>query len=70
MAQRVKNPPAMQEMWVRFLDRDHALKEGMEPTPVCLPGEYPWTEEPGGLVHGVAEGSDTTEQLVTHTHAW
>ena len=49
---------------------DHALKEGMEPTPVRLPGEYPWTEEPGGLVHGVAKGSDTTEQLVMHTHAW
>ena len=20
-----------------------------QPTPVCLPGEFPWTEEPGGL---------------------
>ena len=27
------------------------------PTPVFLPGESPWTEEPGGLrtVHGVAK---------------
>ena len=25
-----------------------------QPTPVLLPGESPWTEEPGGLVHGVA----------------
>ena len=69
MAQRVKNPPAMQEMWVRFLDRDNALEEGMEPTPVFLPGEYPWTEEPSGLVHGVAKGSDTTEHLVMHAHS-
>ena len=22
---------------------------GMQPTPVFLPGESPWTEEPGGL---------------------
>ena len=26
-----------------------------QPTPVLLPGESPWTEEPGGL-HGVAKG--------------
>ena len=32
-----------------------------QPTSVFLPGESPWTEEPGGLVHGVAE-SDTTER--------
>ena len=25
------------------------LEEGMQPTPVSLPGESPWTEEPGGL---------------------
>ena len=25
------------------------LKRAWQPTPVCLPGESPWTEEPGGL---------------------
>ena len=25
------------------------LEEGVAPTPVFLPGESPWTEEPGGL---------------------
>ena len=31
------------------LPRVKSLEEGMEPTPVFLPGESPWTEEPGGL---------------------
>ena len=26
-----------------------------QPTPVFLPGESPWTEEPGELVYGVAK---------------
>ena len=25
------------------------LRRAWQPTPVFLPGEYPWTEEPGGL---------------------
>ena len=29
MAQMVKNPPAMQETWVRFLGWDDPLEEGM-----------------------------------------
>ena len=24
-------------------------RRAWQPTPVCLPGEFPWTEEPGGL---------------------
>ena len=36
-------------------------RRAWQPTPVFLPGESPWTEEPGGLiVYGVTE-SDTTE---------
>ena len=47
MAQMVKNPPAMQEIWVQSLDWEDPLEEGMS-------GEFPWTKEPGGLhtVHG------------------
>ena len=29
MAQTVKNPPSMQETWVRSLDQEDALKKGM-----------------------------------------
>ena len=29
MAQAVKYPPAMQEMWVRSLDQEDPLKKGM-----------------------------------------
>ena len=47
--QVIKNPPAMWETWVRSLDWKNPLEEGMGTTPVFLPGEYSWTEEPGGL---------------------
>ena len=36
-------------MWVLSLGREDYLEEGMEPTPIFLPGESPWTEDPGGL---------------------
>ena len=39
----------MQETQVQSLGRGDPLEEGMEPTPVFLPGESPWTEEPDGL---------------------
>ena len=39
----------MRETWVRFLGWEDALEEGMQPTPVLLSRESPWTEEPGGL---------------------
>ena len=48
VAQMVKNPPAMQETWVQPLGREDPLKKAWQPTPVFLPGESPWTEEPGG----------------------
>ena len=43
----VKNPPAMRETWVRKIP----LEEGMQPTPVFLPGESPWTEETEATAH-------------------
>ena len=49
MAQTVKNPPAMQETqfnsWVGMI----SWRRAWQPTQVFLPGESPWTEEPGGL---------------------
>ena len=49
MAQTVKNVPAVQETCVRSLGREDSLEEAWQPTAVFLPGESPWTEEPGGL---------------------
>ena len=45
----LKNLPAMQETWVRSLGWEDPLEEGWQSMPVFLPGESPWTEEPGGL---------------------
>jgi len=45
----VKNQPAMQETWVRFLGRDDPLEKGMATHSSILAWRIPWTEEPGGL---------------------
>ena len=45
VAQTVKNPCMMQETWVGKIH----WRRAWQPTPVFLPGETPWTEEPGGL---------------------
>ena len=49
MAQMVKSMPAMQETRVQFLVGKIPCRRAWEPTPVFLPGESPWREEPGGL---------------------
>ena len=52
MAQRVKNPPAMQETqetWVRSLGWEDPLEKEMATRSSILAWEIPWTEEPGGL---------------------
>ena len=49
VSQTVNNLPAMWETWARSLGWEDSLEEGMEHTPVFLPGESLWTEEPGGL---------------------
>ena len=36
-------------MRVRSLGGEDPLEEGMATHSVFLPGEFPWTEEPGGL---------------------
>ena len=36
-------------------------RRARQPTPVFLPGESPWTEEPGGLCPSSHKESDTTE---------
>ena len=49
VAQKVKNPPAMWETWVRSLDQEDPLEKGMATHSSNLAWRIPWTEEPGGL---------------------
>ena len=48
LAQSIKNLPAMQED-LGLIPGLGRWKRAWQPTPVFLPGESPWTEEPGGL---------------------
>ena len=57
----VKNLPAMRGTWVRSWVGKISWRRAWQPTPVFLPGESPWTEDPGGL-------QDTTEGLSTAQH--
>ena len=43
MAQLVKNPPAMQETWVRSLDWENPLKKGKGTHSSILAWRIPWT---------------------------
>ena len=49
MAQKVKNPPAVKEMWVRSLDWEDPLGKGMAAHSSTLAKKIPWIEEPGWL---------------------
>ena len=49
MAQLVKNPSAMQETWVRFLDWEDPLEKEMATHCSILAWRIPGTGEPGGL---------------------
>ena len=46
VAQLVKNPPAMQETWVRSLGQEDSLEKAMATHSSILAWEIPWTEEP------------------------
>ena len=63
MAQLVKNPPAVREIWVRSLGWEDLLEKERLPSPVFWPGEF----------HGLYSSwgrkeSDTTERLFTSLH--
>ena len=49
VVQMVKNPPAMQEIWVWSLGQEDPLKKGMTACSSVLAWRIPLTEEPGGL---------------------
>ena len=48
LAQKVKNPPAMQKTWVWNLGQEDPLEKGMATHSSILPWRIPWTKEPGG----------------------
>ena len=49
VAQKVKNLPAMWKTWVRSLGWKLSWRRAWQTTPVFLPQESLWTEEPGGV---------------------
>ena len=59
VAQMVKNPPAMQENWVRSLGQEDPLEKGMAPHSSILAWRIPWTE--AGYSPQGCKKSDTTE---------
>ena len=57
----VKNLPAMQETWVRFLGREDPLEKETASHSSLLAWRIPWTEEPGRLQPMGSEELDRTE---------
>ena len=53
----VKNPLAMQMMWVQSMGWEDPLEKEMATHSSILVGEIPWTEEPGGLQSIVSQES-------------
>ena len=48
-ASAVKNPPAMQKMWVQSLDQDDPLEKEMPTHSSIFAWKIPWTVKPAGL---------------------
>ena len=59
VAQTGKNPPAMQENWVRSLGQEDPLEKGMAPHSSILAWRIPWTE--AGYSSQGCKKLDTTE---------
>ena len=70
VAQMVKNPPAVWEIWVRSLGWEDLLEEGMVTHSSILAWRITWTEESGGLqlVHRVAKSWTRLKWLSTAQH--
>ena len=66
MAQWVKNPPAMWEIWVRSLGWGDPEEKSMATYSSILAWESPWTEEPGGLQ---SMGSQRVGHILVAEHA-
>ena len=57
----IKNLPAMQEIWVQYLGWEDPLEEGVATHSSSLPGESPWTEDPGDYSPWGCKELDLTE---------
>ena len=63
VAQRGKNPPAVQETQIQSLGWEDPLEKGMTTHSSILAWRNPWTEEPGRLQSMGSKESDKTEWL-------
>ena len=66
--QMVKNPPAMQETWVRSLGHEDPLEEGKAVHSSILAWRIPWTEESGGLQSQRVRHNRVTNILTQHNY--
>ena len=68
----VKNPPTMQEAWVRSLDWEDPLEEGMANDSSILPWRIPMDRAAWQvIVHGVAKGQTRlSNQAQAHVWMW
>ena len=61
----------MQETWVQSLDQEDPGRRKWQPTPIFLPGESLWAEEPGGLqsvgLQRVGQDLVTKQQILLWT---
>ena len=53
----------LQEKWVRSLDQEDPLEEGMATHSNIIVWRIPWTEEPGGKKKELKKKPDKTERL-------
>ena len=58
IAQSVKNLPAVQETWIRFLGWEDSLEKEVATHSSILDWRIPWTEEPGGVQSLALQESD------------
>ena len=65
MAQTIKNPPEMQEIWVQTLGLEDLLEKGVATHFSILAWGIPWTEEPGRLQSTAVRLKSVSESEVT-----
>ena len=63
VAQTVKNPPAMQETWIRVLGQEDLVEKGTATHSNIPAWRIPWTEEPGSLQSMGSQTVGMTERL-------
>ena len=69
MAQKVKNPLAMPEVWVRSLGQEDPLEKEMAAHSSILAWRIPCTEELGGL-QSIGSQRDRAKQIHFHILSW